>query len=91
MEGWAQLITSLATLIAALGAFAINWRTSNRVVAVAGTVAAVASKVEEVHKATNGMTAKIVAITAVAENAKGNLEGRAELKAEQAETPLDKR
>ena len=82
MEGWAQLITSIATLLATVGVLIQNRRTAVKVEQVAG-------KVEQVHQATNGLTAKLVASTAVAAKAEGNLEGRAELKVEQAVDPLD--
>jgi hypothetical protein len=65
----AQLITSLATLIAAVGALIIGLRNS--------------SKIRKVHDATNGLTTKLVALTATSSKAEGNLAGRAELKTEQ--------
>jgi hypothetical protein len=65
----AQLITAVATLIASIGAFAIGWHNSN--------------KIEVIHQATNGLTSKLVGLTATSSKAEGNLEGRAELKAEQ--------
>lgn len=66
---WAQLITSVATLIAAVGALIMGLQNSG--------------KIEEVHKATNGLTTKLVDLTASSSKAEGNLEGRAELKSEQ--------
>lgn len=67
----AQLITSLATLIAAIGALWIGLRNSN--------------KIEGVRQATNGLTNKLVALTATSSKAEGNLAGRAELTSEQAQ------
>ncbi len=70
----AQLIASIATLITAVGAVVIGLRNSR--------------KIEEVHVATNSMKDQLVASTALAANAQGNREGRAELKSEQQkETP----
>ena len=68
----AQIITSLATLTAALGALVVSHKGNQK-------VDVVAQKVEEVHAATNGLTAKLVD----ASKAVGNLEGRIELKHEQ--------
>jgi len=65
----AQLITSIATLVAALSAVFLSWRS--------------VTKIEQVHIATNGLTSKLVSLTATASKAEGNLEGRAELKEEQ--------
>ena len=61
----AQLITAFATLIASIGAVILGWHNSN--------------KIEQVHKATNGLTTKLVDLTATSSKAAGNLEGRAEL------------
>ena len=69
----AQLITSIATLVGVVGTLAIGWRN--------------AGKIDDVHTLANGLTAKLVASTATASLAKGNLEGRSELKAEQADVP----
>ena len=65
----AQLITSIATLIAAIGALAIGWHNSN--------------KLTDVKANTDGLTTKLVDLTATSSKAEGNLEGRAELKTEQ--------
>ena len=73
MEGAAQLITSIATLVAAVGALWIGLHNKD--------------KIEDVRKATNGLTNKLVDLTAVSAKAEGNLEGRAELKTEQGIEP----
>lgn len=65
----AQLITAFATLLASIAALVIAVRNTN--------------KIEQVHAATNGLTAKLVDLTATSSKAEGNLEGRAELKHEQ--------
>lgn len=65
----AQIITSMATLIAAVGALVIGLRNS--------------AKIQEVHTAANGLTKQLVGLTAISSKAEGNLEGRAELKQEQ--------
>ncbi len=62
----AQLITALATLLTAFAGLVIGIRNTR--------------KIEAVHQATNGLTAKLV----TASKAEGNLEGRAELKHEQS-------
>ncbi len=62
----ATLLTSLGALVAAVGALLIGWHNTD--------------KIEQVHQATNGLTAKLV----TASKSEGNLEGRAELKSEQA-------
>ncbi len=72
----AQIITSLATLITAIGAVVIGLR--NTRVLKTNT-----QKLDEVHTATNGLTKKLVDLTATSSEAKGNLAGRAELIAEQ--------
>lgn len=41
------------------------------------------NKVEEYHREVNGKVSKLLEVTGEAEKAKGNLEGRAELKEEQ--------
>lgn len=69
MSEVAQLITSIATLIAAIGALVMGLRNSH--------------KIEQVHQATNGMMARSDALIAKASKAEGNLAGRAELKQEQ--------
>ena len=53
----AQIITSIATLIAACGAILIGWWN--------------AAKIEEVHKATNSMKDELVAATAKSSKAEG--------------------
>jgi hypothetical protein len=68
----AQLITAFATLIASIGTLVIGFRNSR--------------KLEIVHQATNGLTSKLVNLTAESAKAEGNLEGRAELKSEQDKT-----
>lgn len=65
----AQLITSIATLVGVIGGLVLSYM--NR------------QTIQEVHKATNGMTQQLVQVTAASSRAKGNLEGRAELKQEQ--------
>ncbi len=65
----AQIITSLATLVAAVGALLVGWRNSARI--------------EAVHVATNSMKDELVDLTAKSSKAEGNLAGRAELIAEQ--------
>ena len=60
----AQIITSVATLIAACGAILIGWWN--------------ARKIEEVHKATNSMKDELVAATAKSSKAEGLKEGRDE-------------
>ncbi len=69
MSETAQIITSLATLVAAIGSLIIGWRNTR--------------KIEQVHQATNGLTNRLVDLTATASKAEGNLQGRAELKIEQ--------
>ena len=53
----AQIITSLATLVASAGAFILGWRNAN--------------KIEQVHIATNSMKDELVAVTAKASHAEG--------------------
>lgn len=72
MSEVAQLITSIATLLAAIASIVMSYRNS--------------LKIEQVHQATNGLTSRLVAVTADASKAEGNLEGRAELKQEQKDT-----
>ncbi len=69
MSDLAQLITSIAALLGVCGTLFISLRNSR--------------KIEQVHIATNGMKDHLVAVTAAASKAEGNLEGRAELKQEQ--------
>jgi hypothetical protein len=59
-------------LVAAVGALVLGWHNAH--------------KIEEVHKATNGLTTKLVDLTASSAKAEGNLEGRAELRSEQTGT-----
>lgn len=47
-------------------------------------MSAISDDIERVHVATNGMKDALVRVTGESEKAKGNLEGRAELKAETA-------
>ncbi len=53
----AQIITSLATLVAAAGSLLISWRNSG--------------KIDEVHIATNSMKDELVATTRLAAHAAG--------------------
>lgn len=69
MSELAQLITSIATLIAAVSSIIVSLRN--------------ARKIDAVHAATNGITNRLVQSTADASRAVGNLEGRAELLVEQ--------
>ncbi len=80
----AQIITSLATLVAAIGALILGWRNSSTL--VGNTL-----KLDEVHVATNGITQQLVETAAAASRAKGNLEGRAELSNEQNRAKLPKK
>ena len=72
-------IAEILTAVAALGSMIVS-----------GVSVAVSlrngKKLEVVHQATNGMTKKLVDLTAVSSKAEGNLEGRAELKVEQGGT-----
>lgn len=61
-----QIITSLATLTAAIGTVLISWNNS--------------TKIEQVHVATNSMKDQLVAATASASHASGVEQGRAEQK-----------
>ncbi len=65
----AQLITALATLLTAFAGLIIGIRNTR--------------KIEQVRHATNSLTDRLVETTAVSSEARGNLAGRAELKAEQ--------
>lgn len=65
----AQIIVALATLITSLTAAIVGLRNS--------------TKIDVIHTATNSMKDQLVAVTAASSKAEGNLEGRAELKAEQ--------
>lgn len=67
----AQIITSLATLAGVIGTIVIGLRNTR--------------KIDVVHQLTDGVTTKLVNLTASSSKAEGNLEGRAELKVEQAE------
>ncbi len=58
----AQLITSLATLVAACGAVVMSWRNSR--------------KIEAVHIATNSLTDRLVATTRSDATQAGIAEGR---------------
>lgn len=69
MNEFVQLATSIATLLASIITLVLAFRNS--------------SKVEQIHAATNGLTSKLVDLTAASSKAEGNLEGRAELKQEQ--------
>ncbi len=69
MNDTAQIITSLATLVASIGALLVGWRNSRQI--------------EAVHIATNSLTDRLVQTTKTEATAKGNLQGRAELKSEQ--------
>jgi len=60
----AQIITSLATLIAAVGAILIGLRNS--------------TKIEQVHKATNSLTDRLVETTKLEAHAEGLKQGRDE-------------
>lgn len=61
----AQILVGTALLITSLGNFLLSWHN--------------ATKIEQVHQATNGLTTKLVDITASASKAEGKLEGRAEI------------
>ena len=74
---YAEILTGSALLITSIGNFIMAMRNSTR-------LNTVSDKVDEVHTATNGLTAKLVEKTAQASNAQGNLEGRAELRDEQS-------
>lgn len=73
----AQVITAIAALGSmVVGAISISVSVKN------------GRKLEVVHQATNGLTSKLVSLTAVSSKAEGNLEGRAELTQEQLADPL---
>lgn len=76
MAEWAQLITSIATLLAALGGIVVSLRNSNHIVQVAGRLAQVDSKVDAVHTATDGLTTQLVAVTRSDAKQAGVTEGR---------------
>lgn len=76
---YAEILTGTALLITSIGNFIISMRNNSR-------LNIVSDKVDEVHTATNGLTAKLVATTARASQEQGNREGRAELKDEQSHT-----
>ena len=64
----AQFITAIATLVASVGAVIIGWRNS--------------AKIDVVHALTDGMTSKLVSLTATASKAEGVKQGRDEKGAE---------
>jgi hypothetical protein len=82
-----QIVTAIGILLAAIGSLIGAAATVYNIgVSRANSkkIDLAAEKIEVVHQATNGLTAKLVNLTASSSKAEGNLEGRAELKQEQA-------
>jgi len=77
------LIALAATIVPSILTFINGLRQQQNHQAVEAKLIAVSNKVDTVHDDVNGKMEKLIKVSGEAEKAKGNLEGRAEAKAEQ--------